>query len=412
MSPVAETTSTAATSTPRDSGIGAIGAFFIMPYDRDAESDGDDTILTPSSTPSSTPPGSKASRPEPVPQARRVSFNVAPLVRVSTAKGYKNALQARIQAGVGVDEDEEDDGSDYGGDQGGKRVSSVRFPAPSLQPAQGHGRGYPPPSPSPQPKVQPRALGTVTRPLPPARSYSDNRATASQRVFPMPPRSNTAPTYPPVSTQAPQPMTSSRWQGHAHAQAQLAIDTVTLTPPQTFFLPPPTSPISPMLAAPPRPRLKPLSPPSSPFAQGTGLTRVDSSDNGSVRGFDVMVEKKALFREGQEELLNPFSTRRPGKRAVPGRMGTKSILLMSGMGVDFWKRFSVHVRLDEQEKAQSGKSGTAQGSAWLNDAQNTRGRIKKIIWAFMVLLVLIVAAVVVCFVIVRPHTTEGRVKPL
>lgn len=62
-----------------------------------------------------------------------------------------------------------------------------------------------------------------------------------------------------------------------------------------------------------------------------------------------MKEKKALFREGEEELLSPFSPRKgrqeSGLRTGPRRGGNRGV-----SAVDFWKRFSVSVRLDQAGK--------------------------------------------------------------
>lgn len=110
------------------------------------------------------------------------------------------------------------------------------------------------------------------------------------------------------------------------------------------------TPVSPHLALPP------LTPPRSPFAVGSAVTgpgargSTSSVASESIQGYDVMKEKKALFREGQEELLSPFSPRttrqESGLRAGPRRGTNRGVST-----VDFWKRFSVSVRLDQVAQA-------------------------------------------------------------
>ncbi|OCF37430.1 hypothetical protein I316_00551 [Kwoniella heveanensis BCC8398] len=408
---------------PRDSGVQAIGAFFATPYDSDAESDFDE-LPTPAQS-AATIPNPPIGR-NPVARARTgdVSVNV-----VNTPKGYKNALEAKIRSQAGELDgnwsEEDDEEENYDGrrqyehqeqlkevqlqppspvkgrqsDESGRvrPLTVVEFPEPSLQPEQGHGRGYPQ-SPAHGDATRDHGengigLGlTHTQPLRPAgpvRSHSDdhNGSTHALGHPRTPPRTNTAPLQPrfnsaqsqyPPSIQVLPPHPQPHAQNH-NARPQPRLNT-SLSPPRTIALPPPSSPISPLLAAPPKPHFSPLSPPSSPFAKPSSNGRPDST-NGSIRGFDAMAEKKAFFREGQEELMSPFSTRRTERKRA-GRANTKSAIMLSGM--DFWKRFSVHVKLDEAEKAQA-KAGDANGSAWLNKAQEQRSRIKKIIWAFLVL---------------------------
>ncbi|WVQ97944.1 hypothetical protein IAU59_005063 [Kwoniella sp. CBS 9459] len=424
---------------PRDSGVHAIGAFFATPYDSDAESDFDD-LPTPARSATNTPnPHIR----NPAARARAGSVSV----NVNTPKGYKNALEAKIRSQAGELDgnwSEEDDEELYRDDRGDKEhlnevqlqapspikgrqsdesgrvrpLTVVEFPEPSLQPEQGHGRGCPqPPAYGGAAATQVQSsldytkeigLGLTTtntqplRPAGPVRSKSDdNNAFTHALGHPRtPPRSNTAPLQPGSNSQQGQyPPSIQVVPPHPHSHVlgkekrpQPRLNT-SLSPPRTITLPPPSSPISPLLAAPPKPHFSPLSPPSSPFASHSSSSGRPDSTNGSIRGFDAMAEKKAFFREGQEELMSPFSTRRTERKRV-GRANTKSAMMLSGM--DFWKRFSVHVKLDEAEKAQA-KSGTDTGSAWLNKAQEQRGRIRKIIWAFLVLLIIIIAALVVYF---------------
>ncbi|WVF69913.1 hypothetical protein IAT40_004697 [Kwoniella sp. CBS 6097] len=430
---------------PRDSGVGAIGAFFATPYDSDADSDFDE-IPTPARSANTTPTSNPAIVRNPVARARAGSVSV----NVNTPKGYKNALEAKIRSQAGELDgnwsEEEDEEGIYNGRRRGDQeeqlnevqlqppspikgrqsdesgrvrpLTVVEFPEPSLQPEQGHGRGYPQQQKQQHHAASPPDYGngiglglglTHTQPLRPAGpvpSHSDdNNGFTHERALGHPPaplRSNTAP----LQTQTqPQPRSNSQQGQYPSAirvhppptrtgrPQQPRLNTSSLSPPRTIALPPPSSPISPLLAAPPKPHFSPLSPPSSPFASPSANGRPDST-NGSIRGFDAMAEKKAFFREGQEELMSPFSTRRTERKRT-GRANTKSAMILSGM--DFWKRFSVHVKLDEAEKAQA-KSGDRNSSAWLNKAQEQRGRIKKIIWAFLVLLIILIAALVVYFV--------------
>lgn len=77
------------------------------------------------------------------------------------------------------------------------------------------------------------------------------------------------------------------------------------------------------------------------------------STSDSIRGLDVMREKKALFRGGDDELMSPISPRPPRKDGRGIGMGMRRTVV--GMpGGEFWKRFSVMVRTDEVEKAGGG----------------------------------------------------------
>ncbi|WVW78586.1 hypothetical protein I302_100542 [Kwoniella bestiolae CBS 10118] len=359
---------------PRDSGVQAIGAFFSTPYDSDFESDSE-SISTTTNTGTNRQPVARAR------SARAVSVSV----NKATAKGYKDVLEAKIKSQAGELDNWEDDENEQDelepprsplkrneergrqSDESGRvrPLTVVEFPEPTLQPDQGHGRGYPNPTAPP--------------------SYTSN---------PNPPPATGYPRTPPRSTPTTAPLQPHR--------PNPRIDTSELTPPRTILLPPPSSPISPLLAAPPQPHFSPLSPPSSPFASPAGgHGPADSVSNGSISGFDIMAEKKALFREGQEELFTPFSTRRnrPGRVGVNGKQ-TKSAFLASGM--DFWKRFSVHVKLDEQEKASKNEN------AWLSKAEERRGRIKKMIWVFVILLIILIASLVAYFV-TRPSPAPTSV---
>ena len=59
-----------------------------------------------------------------------------------------------------------------------------------------------------------------------------------------------------------------------------------------------------------------------------------------------MLERKALFRGGEEELMSPFSPRKTVGRQESGlRQGVRS------SGIDFWKRLSVRIKLDQLSKS-------------------------------------------------------------
>ncbi|OXB37136.1 hypothetical protein LQV05_003782 [Cryptococcus neoformans] len=155
-----------------------------------------------------------------------------------------------------------------------------------------------------------------------------------------------------------------------------------LIPPRSILLPAPASPISPLLAAPPQAHYSPFPSPSSPHPSpyrpppssfpstprhNLAHARASSTSE-SMRGFDLLAEKKAFFREGEEELMTPFSPR-PRNKPSALRNG------MRASGADFWKRFNVSVRLDEIDK-QKGPS-----SDWLSKAQANRRILKKTAWS-------------------------------
>lgn len=125
------------------------------------------------------------------------------------------------------------------------------------------------------------------------------------------------------------------------------------------------TPVSPALAAPPQFSNSPLSPPRSPFSQdASSRGSVSSISSDSIKGFEMMKEKKALFRGGEDELSSPFSPRKQGLNDVringAGRqesglrVGARKSMARGVSGVDFWKRFSMSVRLDQVTK--DGKS--------------------------------------------------------
>jgi hypothetical protein len=170
--------------------------------------------------------------------------------------------------------------------------------------------------------------------------------------FPRPTRAglvtpNRSPYAPPIRTS---PSNQSIPQTQLRPISNLQTRPSTPTMPHT--LPPPSSPISPYLANPQHQPPLPL--PNSPFtnqtqSQSPSQPRIStSSTSDSLRGFDIMREKKALFRGGEEELMSPFSPSST-KRQESGLRHGRGV-----SGMDFWKRFSVSVRLDQDAK-NSGK---------------------------------------------------------
>ncbi|GFZ46636.1 hypothetical protein JCM24511_03856 [Saitozyma sp. JCM 24511] len=155
----------------------------------------------------------------------------------------------------------------------------------------------------------------------------------------------------------------------------------------SIALPPPSSPISPLLAMPPSahsrspPHSHSIDPilPSSPFATPSSHTR-NSSASESIRGYDILTEKRAMFREGQEEIANPFSPR-PRMRAKPS--GLRKVDGRAMSTVDFWKRFSV-MRLDADQGAKE--------SEWLQSTKDNRRWIKRLALGFIALVIIAVAA--------------------
>ncbi|WVN85752.1 uncharacterized protein L203_100903 [Cryptococcus depauperatus CBS 7841] len=347
---------------PRDSGLNAIGTLLSKPYDdTDDESDyGQESVHT------------SASR--------------YPVARSGPVIGQAQGSMAQK---VKSFEGELDTSSDT-------MSARVDFPSPILQKDQGHGTfGY-----SSSNSLPPTTgLGLQSGvPRAPSRSNS-NGALQPDYHAPLeggrllPARSFTEPlqinynTYPPQET------------GHRVAQHNI---NMARPPPRPILLPAPTTPISALLAAPPQPHFSPMAPPSPTGSPALSVShdmssspipahaRASSAASESIRGYNIMAEKKAFFREGQEELFSPISPR--PRRAKPSGLqhGSRAI-----SGMDFWKRFSVSVHVDEAEK-QKGAS-----SDWLSKAQANRGMIKKMAYVLVFLIALIVAAIVIAVVMSR-----------
>ncbi|WVQ92887.1 hypothetical protein IAS59_006705 [Cryptococcus gattii] len=178
----------------------------------------------------------------------------------------------------------------------------------------------------------------------------------------------------------------------------LAITTGLFPLPPILF-PAPASPISPLLAAPPQAHYFPLPSPSSSHPSPHRHTPSSSpstprhilpharasSTSESIKGFDLLAEKKAFFREGEEELITPFSPR-PRNKPSPLSNGVRV------SGADFWKRFSVSVRLDEIDRRKGSSSD------WLSKAQAKRKQT------------LVIIAVVVGVVIVKSSKSDNSSK--
>ena len=186
---------------------------------------------------------------------------------------------------------------------------------------------------------------THPRPLPSNIQYPAPTASPRSPLKPPPPHPSASPTPPrptrPVQTlRFPYPATPPH-----------VIPTISIpSPPYTFLSLPNSTPISPHLALPP------LSPPRTPFSassfspsSSSGRSPVrESTSSDSLTGFEVMREKKALFRD--DELLSPFSPRttrqESGLRPSPRRVIARNVGQMES-GVDFWKRFSMSVKLEQ-----------------------------------------------------------------
>ncbi|TYJ56316.1 hypothetical protein B9479_003008 [Cryptococcus floricola] len=331
----------------RDSGVSAIGALLSTPYD-----DSDDE--------SNYGPSPKPAKRHPV---ARQGPTIGQGGMAAVAQNVKS-FEGELDAGSG---------------------HHMGFTSPEIHSQAPFGH---------QPSLQPtNGLGLTASPPKPVRSYSngpqpDYHVPMSGRVEPQ--RSNTAPMqhhYPPQPSpqRRPQPPGIN-----------------TLPPPMPINLPAPASPIAPFLAAPPSPHFSPMSATSAPSSPVVGrpsspspsLARIPanarmSASSASIRGWDALAEKKAMFREGEDEVMSPFSTSRPRNKPSGLREGTRA------SGMDFWKRFSVADKLDQAEK----KDGPS--SDWLSKAQNNRGLIKKMVFGGLFLIVIIVAAIVVIVILLK-----------
>ncbi|KAL1408952.1 hypothetical protein Q8F55_005766 [Vanrija albida] len=140
-------------------------------------------------------------------------------------------------------------------------------------------------------------------------------------------------------------------------------------------------PISPMLAAPPRAVISPLTPPASP----------------GIQAFDQLRDKHAAFREGEDEVFTPFSPRArqagPRVRAAPGKSGLAARMSRPfTMGpVDFWKRFSTAGHLARHDKE----------SQWISD--HKRSIFRNPYFTFPLIISLLAVGAVIAFVIIKLH---------
>lgn len=98
------------------------------------------------------------------------------------------------------------------------------------------------------------------------------------------------------------------------------------------------TPISPHLAAPPS-----LLPPQSPFGPNSSGRR-GSTGSDSIKGFDMMKEKKALFRGGEEELFTPFSPRKQRRQESGLRHGFRKSTMRGGQ----WSRLLEEVQRERK----------------------------------------------------------------
>ncbi|KAL7418591.1 hypothetical protein Q5752_007049 [Cryptotrichosporon argae] len=272
------------------------------------------------------------------------------------------------------------------------------------------GPKMPTPMPVPVPvHTSPRAPRAFTDPnaphapaLPPARSQTDPYAHPAYPASSVPRALNAA--APPPALVRPAPA--------GYATPPTAGAGVRRPPRPTLQmpeLPPPSTPISPLLAAPPslthslRSPASSLASPSShshshghadlvPPAYGhDGQKRADSfasaaadSDNASIVGYDIMREKRALFRGGEEDIMTPFSPRLPGPRpraraTAPGRPDTV---------MDFWKRFSVSAKMGKGE------------SDWLQSQKRKAAWWRRPKVLIPLLIVLLAAAALIIFLVI------------
>ncbi|WVQ74071.1 hypothetical protein IAR50_003654 [Cryptococcus sp. DSM 104548] len=333
----------------RDSGVGAIGTMLSVPYDgSDDESD-----YGPSTQPAKRHPVARQ----------------GPTI----GQGGMAAVAQNVKSFEGVLD------ASSGHDMG--------YASPDTQSHAtfGHQSSLPPTN----------GLGLTASPPKPVRSYSngpqpDYHVPMAGRVEPQ--RSNTAPLAMPHHY-PPQPSPQRRPQPPGIN---------TLPPPMPINLPAPASPISPFLAAPPSPHFNPMSPTSAPSSPALNrpsspspsLARIPanarmSASSASIRGFDALAEKKAMFREGEDEVMSPFSTSRPRNKPSGLRQGTRA------SGMDFWKRFSVADKLDQAER----KEGPS--SDWLSKAQTNRGLIKKMVFGGIFLIIVIVAAIIIIVILLK-----------
>lgn len=164
-----------------------------------------------------------------------------------------------------------------------------------------------------------------------------------------PPRQPVVINFPTPNIQSPPtPTTPTRGGGGSSPQPQLHAPRPE-RPTVNVHMQTPIShpPISPMLAAPPRAVISPLTPPASP----------------GLQAFDQLREKHAAFREGEDEVFTPFSPRArqagPRIRAPQAKSGLAARMSRPfTMGpVDFWKRFSTAGHLARHDKE----------SQWISD---------------------------------------------
>lgn len=259
---------------PRDSGNGVIGNVLSAPYDTDDGSDADNAII----------PKLHSDTRKPVdrsdPKVSQVASAVVQNVKSSEGEAAVHANHQHGPCGR----------------------QPIGFLTPNVQRNQGYGSYDYTQSSNSIPSTN--GLGLTSSPQRQKQSDTNAQAEHSQSV---PNQSRTQPThgnYPPIRNVPP------------------AI-TTGLVPPRSILLPAPASPICPLLAAPPQAHYSPLPFPSSPHPSPHRTTPSSSpstpkhilaharasTTSESIRGFDLLAEKKASFREGEEELMTPFSPR-------------------------------------------------------------------------------------------------------
>lgn len=125
------------------------------------------------------------------------------------------------------------------------------------------------------------------------------------------------------------------------------------------FLPQPSTPISPALAAPPSATYSSSSssslndtllPPRSAFSSGPRSSVASSS--ASITAYDSMEKTHSLMRGGDDEVMAPLNTRRPQRKNTMSRnaLGGMRKTVFGQPGGEFWKRFSVMAKLDTNKE--------------------------------------------------------------
>lgn len=273
--------------------ISSIGNILSSPYDTD-DSDTEDVIRTPSDRAphGASPIGNNTGRGDRrLTQTRQVPVNymrsVAGEVEVIAFDQNRSSPSPTARPAGRVDA------------QGNKRVTIVDFPSPSISPSSEKKSYFPQQQ---QPTTPPRIYNPTSSPI--------RKPSPGGLAYPSPARSG------PMASPSPRTASASPARGYPQPQARPQLHLLTQTaathgllpPRQIPDLPPPASPIIPILAQPPPSHASPLPRFLGPAAGNRDSTASGVSTNESIAGYDSMKEKNALFRGGEEELL-AFSPR-------------------------------------------------------------------------------------------------------